>query len=341
MKAKPPIFVLGCPRSGTTLLYHMLLSAGDFAIYRAETHVFNLVAPRFGNLRKRSTRSRMMEQWLKTDYFARTGLHAQALRARILDDCNNAGDFLRILMESMAEQQGVTRWSECTPEHLLYIKQLKQSIPNAKVIHIIRDGRDVAASLDKQGWIRPLPLDKKHSLLVSGLYWEWMVQRGRKLGARIAPDYMEVSFEDLVGKPHSTLQSIGIFIDQKLDYDEIQRRGIGSVSQPNTSFPGDSRESFNPVGRWKDRAPLEIARLEALLARSLRDLGYPLVTRDPVRRDFELRRMRTIYRSLFAIKHWLKSETFLGRMSDASLLYAPIGDEKTAMTGQTKTTTNS
>jgi len=209
------------------------------------------------------------------------------------------------------------------------------------VLHIIRDGRDVAASLDKQGWIRPLPWDKKCSLLVAGLYWEWMVRRGRKLGARIAPDYMEVSFEELVDKPRSILQSIGNFIEQKLDYAEIQRRGIGSVSHPNTSFPGDPRESFNPVGRWKDRAPFEIARLEGLLGRSLRDLGYPLVTSDPLRSDFQLRRMRTMYRALFASKHWLKSETFLGRMSNASLLYAPIGDQKPAMAVRTKPATNS
>ena len=47
-RSKAPVFVLGCPRSGTTLLYHMLLSAGNFAVYRAESQVFNLLEPRFG-----------------------------------------------------------------------------------------------------------------------------------------------------------------------------------------------------------------------------------------------------------------------------------------------------
>lgn len=44
---KAPLFVLGCPRSGTTLLYHMLLPAGDFAVDRAESQVFNLFLPCF------------------------------------------------------------------------------------------------------------------------------------------------------------------------------------------------------------------------------------------------------------------------------------------------------
>jgi hypothetical protein len=49
-RSKTPVFVVGCPRSGTTLVYHMLLSAGNFAIYRAESQVFNLLEPRFGDL---------------------------------------------------------------------------------------------------------------------------------------------------------------------------------------------------------------------------------------------------------------------------------------------------
>ena len=49
VRSRAPVFVVGSPRSGTTLLYHMLLSAGRFAIYRAETHVFNVLVPRFGD----------------------------------------------------------------------------------------------------------------------------------------------------------------------------------------------------------------------------------------------------------------------------------------------------
>ena len=70
-------------------------------------------------------------------------------------------------MGDIAEQQGASRWGECTPEHLLYIDKIKRDIPDAKVIHVIRDGRDVAVSLDRQRWIRPFPWDKKQSLLVA------------------------------------------------------------------------------------------------------------------------------------------------------------------------------
>jgi len=69
-----PVFVLGAPRSGTTLLYHMLLSAGGFAAFRAETHVFDLLGPRFGDLGKLRNRRRLLRQWLHTKSFRVSGL---------------------------------------------------------------------------------------------------------------------------------------------------------------------------------------------------------------------------------------------------------------------------
>jgi len=65
-KCGAPVFVVGCPRSGTTLLYHMLLSSGGFAVYRAESNVFNLLSPRFGDLGVRKNRQRLMNIWLRT-----------------------------------------------------------------------------------------------------------------------------------------------------------------------------------------------------------------------------------------------------------------------------------
>jgi len=56
-----PVFVLGCGRSGTTLLYHMLLSAGNFAVYRVESNVINLLEPRFGDLSVSAHRRRLLE----------------------------------------------------------------------------------------------------------------------------------------------------------------------------------------------------------------------------------------------------------------------------------------
>jgi hypothetical protein len=312
---KAPVFVLGCPRSGTTVLYHMLLSAGNFAVYRAESNVLNLLAPKFGNLSSAENRRRLLDSWLRSKMFRVTGLDAHEIEQKVMNECRTTLDFLRITMEETARKQGVERWADCTPEHLLHIPEIQKELPGAYVIHIIRDGRDVALSYAKQKWAHPLPWDKHDHLAVAGMYWEWMVGRGREYGRRMAADYCEVRFEDLVGHPRDTLARVGEFIGHDLDYARIQSAGIGSVSEPNTSFRDEGvREGFHPVERWKSKlSPVEIATLEGLIGDSLQELGYPLSSEQPVR-DFRAFRLRSTYPPLFAVKYWLKTKTPLGRL---------------------------
>jgi hypothetical protein len=314
--AKAPVFIVGCPRSGTTLLYHMLLSAGGFAVYRTESHVFSMIVPRFGDLSRLSNRKRLMDHWLWSDYHRLSGLQAEAIRARVLQECCNGGDFLRIVMESIARGQNVNRWAENTPEHILNLAEIKKTIPDALVIHIIRDGRDAALSLEKEGWIRPFAWDKQRNAMIAGLYWEWLVGIGRKLGRTLSSDYMEVSFEDLHRDPQATLAKIGEFIDHNLDYDHIQQVGIGSISQPNTSFgKGSGDVRFNPVGRWRSAfSKEELARFEGLVGRGLKSVGYELATPDTeLCTGDKMKRLRALYRLRFASRQWLKSHTPLGR----------------------------
>ncbi len=315
-KKDAPVFVCGFPRSGTTLLYHMLLSSGDFAYYRSETWVFDLIVPRFGDLRRRRDRERLMDVWLKSRNFELSGLDAEAVKADVLANCHNGGDFLELTMGAMARQQRVRRWAECTPTHVLYLDEIQRVLPDALFVHIIRDGRDAALSYAKQGWVKPFPWPSTDGMLVAALYWEWLVRRGRECGRRVAPNYLEVAYEDLIARPRETLATIGAFIDHDLDYDRILDVGVGSVSRPNTSFGESGGESFNPVERWRRAlSPEDLARLDGLIGPLLEELGYPVTTRpDPAaRRAARLDELRALYLPFFGLKHWVKSRTPLSR----------------------------
>lgn len=310
-RSKAPVFVLGCPRSGTTVLYHMLLSAGGFAVYRAESNVFNLLVPRFRGMHSATDRRELLELWLRSKLFRVSGLDAAEISTKIMAECRGGGDFLRIVMQEIARQQGVGRWADSTPDHLLYMEEIKRQIPGALFVHIIRDGRDVALSYARQRWSYPLLWDRNERLGVAGLYWEWAIRQGRAQGKRLGADYREVRFEELITNPQQTLAQLGLFIDHDLDYERIQRAGIGSVSQPNSSFAGASEENFNPVARWKTKMPLEqIGGLEELIGDALLELGYGLAS-DP-RRSVRSARLRATYLALFRAKHWMKA-TPLGR----------------------------
>jgi hypothetical protein len=311
------VFVVGCPRSGTTLLYHMLLSAGGFAVYRAESNVFNLLAPRFGDLGVRRNRQKLLDVWLRSYMFIASGLGAEEIEAKILDECRSSGDFFRIVMEQIACQQNVDRWADCTPEHVLYAEAIQAAFPGAAVIHIIRDGRDVALSLAKLGWIQPILPHGNGTLIASALYWEWIVRKGRATGARIAPYYTEVRFEELIREPQRVLAELGRFIDHDLDYDRIRRVAIGSISKPNTSFTEELPERrFNPLGRWERLLPAEgLVALERSIGDCLLELSYPLTTaRGATASDgLKLKLTRSVYRRYFDLKFWLNTHTPLRR----------------------------
>jgi hypothetical protein len=310
------VFVLGCGRSGTTLLYHMLLSAGNFAVYRVESNAINLLEPRFGNLSSPRNKRRLLEAWYESRLYTLSGLDKGEIAAKVMSECQNGGDFLRIIMSEVARQQGVERWADTTPEHLLHLHRIKQTIPEALVIHIIRDGRDVALSTAKQGYIRPLPWDRTPPKMAAGLYWEWMVNKGRCDGRDLGGDYTEVHFEELMERPREALAKLGEFIAQELDYDQIRRKGIGSVNAPNSSFDDALSDNFNPTGRWRSGfSPQELAMFEGLVGHTMEENGYELATKDrgSLERS-DLKRMRAMYRFYFDTKLYLKAKTPLGQL---------------------------
>ena len=317
-RSRAPVFVLGCVRSGTTLLYHMLLSAGNFAVYRAESSVFNLLEPRFGDLSSPSNKKKLLEAWYESRLFTQSGLDKQEIAVKVMNECRNGGDFLRIVMSEIAMKQGVERWADTTPEHILYLHRIKETIPDALVIHIIRDGRDVALSTDKLGYIRRLPLDRQPAKMAAGLYWEWMVNKGRRDGRDLGADYTEVHFEELIRQPRETLAKIGQFIEQDLDYDQIRRVGIGSVSAPNTSFESESAEGFDPDWTLAERL---LARRTRYVRRAGRTHAGGQWIRsgderiDAARDRSDLRLMRSMYRAYFDTKLFLKAKTPLGKVA--------------------------
>jgi hypothetical protein len=321
VRSKAPVFVLGCGRSGTKMLYHTLLSAGGFAVYHAESNAFNLIGLRFGNLSKLENRRALLDHWFRSKLFYRSGLTREEIEPRILNECHSAASFLRILMDTIAHKQGVERWAESTPLHLLYLPLIKKVFPDALIIHIIRDGRDVTVSLNRIGWIKPLPWDKKRALLAPAMFWRWIVNKGRKYGREMPGDYMEVHFEDLVQKPRELLARLSTFIEHDLDYDRIQQGAQGTLRDPNSSFRGDGREvEANPIERWKTvLSKPEVAQVESVIGELLSETGYELASAENDRRPtLAVRVMSFLYPIYFDVKLWLKTYTPLARMGEIS-----------------------
>jgi Sulfotransferase family len=329
---KRPVFVVGCPRSGTTLLYSMLVAAGGFAFYRKETYFYHLVR-RFPELSTTAGRERFMQQFLHGYLGKVPGLNVEPLVRQSIAQCRTPEDFLPRLMSAIAREQGMERWIEGTPAHVLYLREIKRAVPDALFLHVIRDGRDCALSNERQGWVPMLPWDRSPRLAVAALYWQWMVRAGRSYGRAHPDDYLELRFESLIVDPRATLRRVGAFIDHDLDYDRIQQNPVHALYEPNTSFRNELGQStFNPLRRWMERcSPEDIRLCELLVGNSLQDLGYPLVsgsTTHPER--LRARYLRALYSGYFSAKHSLRARTPLGRYLTRTSVWSeqPRPDER-------------
>ena len=319
---KRPVFIVGCPRSGTTLLYSMLVSAGGFAFYRKETHFF-AVAPRFPDFSSASVRDRFLQEYLSGYLGHVPGLTVEPLIRDALTESRTTMEFLPRLMDRITEVQQMERWLEGTPAHVLYMHEIKAAVPDALFVHVIRDGRDCALSTAKHEWVAPLGLDRKRRTGVAALYWEWMVRAGRAYGRQNPSDYHEVRFEELVGDPQRALERVGRFIGHRLDMERIAKSPVHALKQPNTSFREErAKGTFRPVGRWKSpEVASDIKVCERLVGPYLQSLGYERAFPDQRDGLTELR-MRLTYMTYFKAKHFLKAHTPLGRVLTSSRAWA-------------------
>lgn len=323
-RTNSPVFVIGCHRSGTALLYDSLLSAGGFPLYHASPYVHTTLLRMCGDPSVRRNREKMVQLWLRSKAFRRSGLGVEDLRSRILQECKSGGDFFRITMGELACRAGVQRWAVYDCDNIMYMPTIKREIPDALFVHVVRDGRDAAVSMKRQHGVPPRLWARERALFAWALLWQWTVRKGRRSGQMFPADYIEVRYEDLVCHPEKTLSTLGEFLEHDLDYRRIQQVGIGRVASPNTVWNEESGAgAFSPINRWKTKlSQPEIADLEALIGEGLEEFAYPLTTErgSLARLDPALSLMRILYPRYFEAKLFLQSKTVVGRLAKGTRL---------------------
>ncbi len=316
--------MIGCHRSGTALLYDSLLSAGGFPLYHGSPYVHTTLLLICGDPSVRRNREKLMQLWLRSKGFRRTGLDAEDLRFKILQECKSGGDFLLITMGELARRAGVQRWALYDCDNIMYMPTIKREVPDALFVHVVRDGRDAALSMKKQHEVPPRLWARERALFAWALLWQWTVRKGRRYGQKFPADYIEVRYEDLVCNPEKTLSTLGEFLDHDLDYGRIRKTAVGRVASPNTVWKEESgAETFSPVNRWATKlSQPEIAALEALIGDCLEEFGYPLTNerRSSASLDATLSLMRILYPPYFETKLFLQSKTVVGRLSKGTRL---------------------
>lgn len=268
-----PIFVGGCDRSGTTLLAAQLSSrAGVVAL--PESHFIAATA------RLAPTAETPSETAARIDLDHRYRAWREAgcpAAADVLRDGMDARTLLDALAETYAERTGAApadAFVDHAPPNIANADDLAAFFSDMKLLHIVRDGRDVAASL--------MPLDwGPNTILEMAAFWSRAVWTGlaavERLGSRRA---LTVSYERFVTRPGETLSDILRF----LGLDARRERPEGTSYRP----PGYSSETHSlikagptasQIGRWRETlSPRQIELFEREAGPLLETLGHKCVT---------------------------------------------------------------
>jgi hypothetical protein len=297
-----PIFVVGCPRSGTTLLQLMLHAHPRIAIPPETRFLLETYRDRhrFGDLRRPANR-RALAHFIvnrpQTRFFD-LGLDPQEMISEIVAGPPTLGSAIGAVFRAYSARFGKLRWGDKRPAYLNNLDVIQRLFPDAQIIHIVRDGRDCVASLQEVPWHRQ---GIYHSIAA----WAQAVDNARLARRRLSPDtFYELRYEDLVADPVRELAALCEFLGE--EYDEAMTRPaeVASVAVPEykawherTRSPVDSSR----VGRWRERlTDTEIALCEVLLADRLSAYGYDTSGEGRIKPADRLRYERIIARHRLA-----------------------------------------
>ena len=273
-----PIFVVGCPRSGTTMLQLMLHAHARIAIPPETRFLLPVYKNRrdFGDLTDRENRARLASFIVDTKgtAFRDLGLDREAVRAEVIDGPPTLGSALGIVFRAYARRFDKPRWGDKRPAYLQNLPTLLRLFPDAQIVHIIRDGRDCVASLTETPW-------HKGGIYQAIAVWNRGMDEGRRAARTLGSDtYYELSYERLVQEPVGELAALCGFLGEEYDPAMTKPNELASVAVPKRKkwhALTHSEVTADRVGSWSQRLePWEIGLCEALMGDRLRACGYPV-----------------------------------------------------------------
>lgn len=273
-----PVMIVGCPRSGTTLLQLMLHAHPRIAIPPENRFVFPVYARRrrFGDLTRARNRNRVASfiigrPWTRLDHF---GVDPDDVRRRMRRADPTIGSLLAAVFEAYADAQGKQRWGDKRPAYIDRLDVVLRLFPDAQIIHIIRDGRDCVSSLKRMPWWQ-------QSTYAAIRTWVDAVDHGARARSTLAADqYTEVRYEDLVVDPEPELRRLAAWLGEDFDAAMLAPHRVSGVAVPaGKTWHRNTRREVNAtaVRRWaSDLQPWELRLMEAVAGDRLRRHGYEL-----------------------------------------------------------------
>jgi Sulfotransferase family len=276
----PYAFLVGSARSGTTLLRRIVDAHPSIAI-TPETHwVVRYYEKRRGVTDDGLVTRSLLDRLVASRRFPRFGLAEEDL-ARLLDRNGpvSYAEFVSGFYDLVGRARGKRLVGDKTGEYARALPTLHALWPAARVVHLIRDGRDVALSVlawKERPGARRFSTWQEDPVMTIAFWWSQNVRLGREGGAGLpAGLYHELLYEALVTNPEAECATLCDFLGLPYD-DAMVRFHEGRTRHEPGLTPKEAWLPITPnLRNWREQMSAgDVERFEAAAGDLLDELGY-------------------------------------------------------------------
>jgi hypothetical protein len=284
----PYLFVVGCPRSGTTLLQRLLDAHPRLAVIN-ETLWITREARRLGSLtREGLVTPELVSRLFDNRRFRRLDIDREEVEVLFDSDAPvRYSRFVSGIFDLYGGRRGKPLVGDKSPGYVREMGSLHALWPKARFVHLIRDGRNVWLSV--VGWkkadrsVGRFATWTRDPVATTALWWERSIRLGRETGMSLGPTlYHEVRYEELAEDPAGVCRALCTFLGIHYDASMLRfhkgrtRREPGLASKPAWLPPTPGLRD------WRTQMPAEdVERFEAVSGDLLDELGYPRSVPEP------------------------------------------------------------
>jgi hypothetical protein len=269
----PPLLLLGVRRSGTTLL-RVILDRSSLLAVPDESYVVPQLAARHPTPVDPAA---FVDDLRRLPRMRELGVAVEEVERRLRPGMTT-GAAIGAVFASYAAAQGKQRWGDKTPLYMQHLELLERLFPDARFVHLVRDGRDAALSfLGMPAGIVTWTWAHPRDAAGFACQWRTEVEGAQALGQRVGDRYLEVRYERLVADPEGTVRDICAFA--ALPYEPGMLEYAGTVDL--TGKPHQTRLTQPPttgVRDWRtEMSSGQVEAFESVAGDLLARLGYEVL----------------------------------------------------------------
>ncbi len=260
-----PVFVVGHPRSGTTMLASILGKHSNISMPPETMFFFGI----YNDSIRENGFEPLLQLALKNHRIRDLNLSPDSLRCEFEKLDPSMKSLFQSILETYRKKTNKSRPGEKTPLHLLWVPTILEWYPNAKIICVVRDGRDVVNSLLNTPWA-------KASIYRHCFDWRENYFRALNYRASYPSSFLLVKYEEILNRPEKEVRMICEFIEEEFELPMLE--GGESDAVPAWEY-GWKNKSFNPpdksnVGKWRNLPANQQFTLNVLMKDTLQLAGY-------------------------------------------------------------------